>query len=112
MTKSWEDASLRVALAYPDVYEVGQSHLGLRVLYGLLNREREVLAERVFSPWPDMEAAMRAREIPLFSLESRRPVREFDIFGITLQYELTYTNILGLLDLASYDAYLSGHLND
>ena len=98
--KPWEEVSFRVALAYPDVYEVGQSHLGLRILYGLLNGEPDTLVERVFAPWPDMEAAMRARDIPLFTLESWRPVRDFDLLGFSLQYELTYTNLLCLLDLA------------
>ena len=90
----------RVALAYPDVYEVGQSHLGLQVLYGLLNSHPDFLAERVFSPWPDMEEQLRAHGLPLMSLESRTPLREFDALGITLPYELTYSNVLNLLDLA------------
>ena len=71
-----------------------------RILYGLLNGEPDTLVERVFAPWPDMEAAMRARDIPLFTLESWRPVRDFDLLGFSLQYELTYTNLLCLLDLA------------
>jgi len=90
----------RLAVVYPDVYEVGMSHLGLQILYHVLNSHPDYLAERCFSPWPDMEQEMRARNLPLFSLESRTPLREFDVIGITLPYELTYTNILNLLDLA------------
>lgn len=89
----------RFALAYPDVYEVGMSHLGLQILYHVLNSHDDFLAERVFSPWPDMEEQLRARGLPLTTLESRTPLREFDALGITLPYELTYTNILNLLDL-------------
>ncbi|MGE5550749.1 MAG: TIGR03960 family B12-binding radical SAM protein [Bacteroidota bacterium] len=98
--RSWDDARLRVALGYPDVYEVGQSHLGLRILYGLINDSQDFLAERFYAPWPDMEGAMRREGIPLFSLESWRPVRDFDLLGFSLQYELTYSNILGLIALA------------
>jgi len=98
--KNPQSARVRVALAYPDVYEVGMSHLGLQILYHVLNSQPDFLAERAFSPWPDMEASLRSRRLPLFSLESRTPLREFDVVGITLPYELTYTNILNLLDLA------------
>jgi radical SAM family uncharacterized protein len=90
----------RVALAYPDVYEVGMSHLGLQILYHVLNSHPDYLAERAFSPWPDMEAELRSRGLPLLSLESRTPLRDFDLLGITLPYELTYSNVLNLLDLA------------
>ena len=91
---------VRVALAFPDIYEVGMSHLGLAILYHLLNAREEVVAERVYAPWVDMEDLMRKRKIPLFSLESHLPLREFDIIGFTLPYELSYTNILNMLDLA------------
>lgn len=91
---------VKFLLAYPDVYEVGMSNLGLRLLYGILNRRSDALCERVFSPWPDMEAEMRRLGLPLFALESGRPAAGFDFFGLSLQYELTYTNILNLLDLA------------
>ena len=90
----------RFALVYPDTYEVGMSHLGLQILYHVLNSHPDFLAERAFSPWPDMEAELRKRGLPLFSLESRTPLREFDVVGITLPYELCYTNVLNLLDLA------------
>ncbi|MBE0479421.1 MAG: TIGR03960 family B12-binding radical SAM protein [Dehalococcoidia bacterium] len=98
--KDWDSAEIRVLLSYPDVYEIGMSNLGIVILYDILNREPGVLAERVFSPWVDMEAAMRRESVPLFSLESRQPAHEFDIFGLSLGYELTYTNMLGMLDLA------------
>ena len=100
VAKPWERAEVRLVLAYPDVYEVGQSHLGLRILYGLVNEDPACLAERVFAPWPDMEEAMRRAGVPLFSLESWRPVAEFDLIGFSLPYELTYTNILNMLSLA------------
>jgi len=92
--------AVKFALAYPDVYDVGMSNLGLRLLYHVLNARDDTVAERVFSPWVDMESEMRRLGIDLFALESGRPVREFDFLGISLQYELTYTNVLGLLDLA------------
>jgi len=100
VVKDWDQTEVKVALAYPDVYEVGMSNLGLMILYDLLNREEGVLAERVYAPWIDMEQAMREAGIPLYSLESRRPLAEFDIIGFSLQYELNYTNVLNMLDLA------------
>jgi len=98
--KDWSKAAVRVALAYPDVYEVGMSNLGMAILYDLLNQQPDWLAERVYAPWLDMEQAMRQNKIPLFSLESRRPLREFDVIGFSLQYELNYSNVLNMLDLA------------
>ncbi len=98
--KDHREMKVRVALAFPDVYEVGMSHLGLTILYHLLNDREEVVAERVYAPWVDMEDLMRKKRIPLFSLESHLPLREFDIIGFTLPYELCYTNILNMLDLA------------
>lgn len=97
--KDWASAEVRIALAYPDVYEIGMSNLALPILYDLLNQQPHVLAERVFTPWPDMEEAMRAAGIPLFSLETKRPLKQFDIVGFSLGYELTYTNVLTTLDL-------------
>jgi len=91
---------LKVALAYPDVYELGMSNLGLQILYHILNRRDDVVCERVFAPWTDMEDEMRRGGLPLFALESRTPIREFDLFGISLQHELACTNVLNLLDLA------------
>ena len=98
--KPHDQVALKVALAYPDTYEVGMSHLGLRILYDILNARPDALAERVFSPWTDLEAQMRQAGLPLWALESGRPVREFDLFGISLPYEMTFTNALNLLDLA------------
>ncbi len=98
--KSWSDTSVKMVFAFPDVYEVGMSHLGLQILYHEVNKRPDALLERVFAPWTDMEKQMRNNGLPLFSLESRRPVRDFDIIGFTLQYELSFTNILNMLDLA------------
>ena len=93
-------ASIRFAFCFPDVYEVGMSHLGMRILYSLLNEREDTYCERVFAPWTDMESRMRENCIPLFSLETRDPVGNFDFVGFTLQYEMSYTNILNMLDLA------------
>jgi radical SAM family uncharacterized protein len=98
--KDWDRVPLRVALAFPDIYELGMSNLGLAILYDIVNRQPDALAERAFSPWPDMEAAMRASGLPLFSLETRHPLSDFDILGISLPYETLYTNALNMLDLA------------
>ncbi len=98
--KEWDRTRTRVALAFPDIYDLGMSNLGLAILYDLINQQNDLLAERVYSPWPDMEQQMRMHGIPLFSLESRRPIRAFDILGISLPYESLYTNTLNLLDLS------------
>ncbi|MFC2058023.1 TIGR03960 family B12-binding radical SAM protein [Chloroflexota bacterium] len=100
VVKAWESAEVRVALSYPDIYEIGMSNFGLAIIYDLVNKKSGVLAERVFAPWVDMETEMRRLGIPLFTLESRRPVRDFDIFGFSQGYEMTYTNVLNMLDLA------------
>src|SRR5215813_2439271 len=89
----------RVCLAFPDVYDIGMSHLGTKIIYSLLNKDPDIACERAFAPWLDMEAELRARDLPLVSLETQRPLHEFDVIGISLQYELTYTNVLTLLDL-------------
>jgi len=98
--KDWERTPIRVALSYPDVYEIGMSNMALPILYDLLNAQPDVLAERVFTPWTDMMAEMKAAGIPLFSLESEHPLGKFDVIGFSLGHELTYTNILAMLDLA------------
>ncbi|MBN2083895.1 MAG: TIGR03960 family B12-binding radical SAM protein [Anaerolineales bacterium] len=98
--KDWDSTPVRVALLFPDIYEIGMSNLGLSVLYEIINAQPDALAERVYLPWDDMEAAMRREGIPLFSLENRRPVADFDLLGITLPYESLYTNALHALDLA------------
>jgi radical SAM family uncharacterized protein len=100
IVKDWEACDVRWALAFPDTYEIGMSNLGLAILYDLINGVQGLLAERVYAPWVDMEAAMRAAGLPLFSLESRRPLCEFDIIGFSLPYEQLYTNLLNMLDLA------------
>jgi radical SAM-linked protein len=96
----WESAKIRVLLAFPDVYEIGMSHLGILLLHEILNARAETLCERAFAPWLDMEEHLRSGGIPLSSLESGRPAREFDILGFSLSYELTYTNVLAMLDLS------------
>lgn len=98
--KDWEAVTAHWALSMPDVYEVGQSNLGLSILYEILNREESVLCERVYAPWTDMEKEMRERHIPLFSLESHEELSHFDFFGFSLQYEMIYSNVLNMLDLA------------
>lgn len=98
------DAKLRFALCFPDVYEIGMSHLGSRILYHVLNRMEDVACERCFAPWTDMERELRAAEIPLFTLESRRSLRACDVIGFSLLYEMCYTNILMMLDLAGVPA--------
>jgi len=97
--KHWDACELRVALAFPDVYEVGMSHVGLPLLYDALNRLEWAGAERVFAPWPDMEAYLRSHRLRLASLESSTPLNRFDIVGFSLQYELSYTNVLTMLEL-------------
>jgi radical SAM family uncharacterized protein len=89
----------RVCLAFPDVYDIGMSHLGTKIIYSLLNKDPRIACERAFAPWLDMEAELRARRLPLVSLEQQRPLHEFDVLGVSLQYELTFTNLLTLLDL-------------
>jgi radical SAM family uncharacterized protein len=99
VTKDGEKTALKFALAYPDIYEVGMSNMALPIIYEILNRQPDVLADRVFAPWVDMEAALRAADKPLLSLESKRPLKDFDVIGLSLDYELTYTNVLNILDL-------------
>lgn len=105
VTKDHKDVDVTFALAFPDVYEVSMSHLGIRILYGLLNDLPYVAAERVFAPWVDMEKEMREREIPLFSLETKTEAKDFDFLGFTLQYEMSYSNIVNMMDLAGIPLY-------
>jgi radical SAM family uncharacterized protein len=100
VVKDWEQVPMRIVLAFPDVYDLGMSNLGLFCLYDIINKRPDMLAERVFSPWPDMDAALRRAGLPLYSLESKRPLQDFDILGISLPYEQLYSNTLSLLDLA------------
>jgi radical SAM family uncharacterized protein len=97
--KYWDATAVRIALCYPDVYDIGQSNMGLGILYDILNQREDVLCERAYAPWEDMEAEMRREGVALWSLENRRPLRDFDLVGFTLQYEMTYTNVLNMLDL-------------
>jgi len=97
--KDWQQVAITFALAFPDVYEVGMSHIGLPILYRVLNDVEWIAAERVYAPWPDMEQELREANEPLTSLESRQPLHAFDILGFTLQYELSYTNLLAMLEL-------------
>lgn len=103
--KELSDDMIRFCFAFPDVYEVGMSHLGMQIIYNLLNQQNDVFCERVFAPWSDMEKAMRERQIKLFTLEKKSPVGDVDILGFTLQYELSYTNILNMLNLAGIELY-------
>lgn len=98
--KDWNSIAVKMAFAFPDVYEVGMSHLGLQILYHVVNSRQDALMERVFAPWSDLEELLRRHNIPLFSLESRRPLGDFDILAFTLQYEMSFTNLLNMLDLA------------
>lgn len=97
--KKKEDVKIRFAMCFPDVYEIGMSHLGIQILYDMFNKRKDVWCERVYSPWTDLSAIMKEEKIPLFALESQEPIKDFDFLGITLQYEMCYTNILQVLDL-------------
>ena len=105
VAKNHSEVDVTMAFAFPDVYEVSMSHLGIKILYGIVNERPDTAAERVFAPWHDMEAEMRNRDIPLFSLETKTPIRDFDLLAFTLQYEMCYTNIINMLDLAGIPFY-------
>ncbi len=105
--KNPEEVDVRFCMCFPDVYEIGMSHLGIQIIYDMLNQWDDTYCERVYSPWPDMDKVMREEKIPLFALESQEPVRNFDFLGITLQYEMCYTNILQILDLANIPLHAS-----
>ncbi len=98
--KNPRDVDIRFAMCFPDVYEIGMSHLGIQILYDMFNRRDDVYCERVYSPWMDLDKVMREKNIPLFSIESQEPIKEFDFLGITLQYEMCYANVLQVLDLS------------
>ena len=112
--KDPNQVDVRFAMCFPDVYEIGMSHLGIQILYDMFNRREDIWCERVYSPWPDLDPIMRDKHIPLFALESQDPVKDFDFLGITLQYEMCYTNILtdpgSVPDPASW--HRSGHGHD
>ena len=96
---------VQVAIAFPDVYKIGMAHLGMQIFYGQLNERPDVLCERIFAPWPDLEERMRGDDIPLFSVDSHRPAREFDVIGFSLQSEMQYTNVINMIDLAGIPLY-------
>src|SRR5690625_4547960 len=99
--KDLDKMSVKFVFSYPDLYDVGMSHLGLHILYNLINEQEKYVCERVFTPWTDMEELMRKHSLPLYTLESKEEVRNFDFLGFTLQYEMSYTNILNILDLSN-----------
>lgn len=103
--KDKASVDIRFCMAFPDVYEIGMSHLGIQILYDLFNKRDDTWCERVYSPWPDLAKILSERQIPLFALESQDAIKEFDFLGITLQYEMCYTNVLGLLDLSGIPLY-------
>lgn len=98
--KNTSEVDIRFAMCFPDVYEIGMSHLGIQILYDMLNKREDTWCERVYSPWPDLHQVMKEKDIPLFALESQDAIKKFDFVGITLQYEMCYTNILQILDLS------------
>jgi len=100
IVKNPSEVDIRFAFCFPDVYEVGMSHLGSRILYHTLNARQDTYCERAFAPWPDMEAQLRKNDIPLFTLETKDSLKEFDILGFTLQYEMSFTNILNMLNMS------------
>lgn len=100
VVKNPREVDVRFCMCFPDVYEIGMSHLGIQILYDMLNQRKDTYCERVYSPWPDLDKVMREQKIPLFALESQEPIKNFDFLGITLQYEMCYTNILQILELS------------
>ena len=110
--KNKEDVKVRFVMCFPDVYEIGMSHLGIQIIYDMLNSFEDVWCERVYSPWVDLDEIMRKEQIPLFALESQEPVKNFDFLGITLQYEMCYTNILQVLDLAGIPLLAANRTED
>ena len=103
--KDPDKVDIRFVMCFPDVYEIGMSHLGIQILYDMFNKFEDTWCERVYSPWTDLDAIMRKEELPLFALESQQPIKDFDFLGITLQYEMCYTNILQILDLSGIPLY-------
>ena len=103
--KRGSDSKLKVALCFPDIYEIGMSHLGMKILYGILNNEHDIICERFFVPWVDMEKHMREKKEAILSLESKCPLHEFDIIGFSLQYEMNYTDVLNMLELGRVPIY-------
>ena len=98
--KNPDDYDVKAVFCFPDVYEIGTANLGMQIIYEQFNRRSDAMCDRVYSPWTDLDRIMRERKIPLFAVESQRPVRDFDLLLITLQYEMCYTNVLQILDLS------------
>jgi radical SAM family uncharacterized protein len=112
VVKPWDETALHVALAFPDIYDLGMSNLGLAILYDIINKQPDMLAERTYTLWPDMEVAMRKYDVPLFSLETKHAISDFDLVGLTLPYETLYTNALNLLDLSGIPLRSSDRTED
>ncbi|MGM0419551.1 MAG: TIGR03960 family B12-binding radical SAM protein [Bacillota bacterium] len=110
--KDWDSTSYKVCIGYPDTYEIGMSHLGLKIIYHLLNARSDMLCERVFSPWLDMEELLREKDLGLYSLENKRELKDFDLLGFTLQYEMSYTTILNMLDLGKIPVFAQDRNQD
>ena len=110
--KDKEKVDIRFAMCFPDVYEIGMSHLGIQILYDMFNRREDTWCERVYSPWIDLDRIMREQHIPLFALESQDPIQDFDFLGITIQYEMCYTNILQVLDLSNIPLFASDRTDE
>ena len=110
--KDKEKVAIRFAMCFPDVYEIGMSHLGIQILYDTFNRREDTWCERVYSPWIDLDRIMREQHIPLFALESQDPIQDFDFLGITIQYEMCYTNILQVLDLSNIPLFASDRTDE
>jgi len=101
VVKDWSSVDGRICMAFPEIYDIGMSHLGTKIIYGILNKNDRIACERAFTPWVDMEAALRERNMPILSLESARPLKDFDVIGFSLQFEMTFTNALNILDLSN-----------
>ena len=99
VVKDPEKVDVRFAMCFPDVYEIGMSHLGIQILYDMFNQREDIYCERIYSPWTDLDKLMREKNIPLFTIETQEPIKKMDFIGITLQYEMCYTNVLQILDL-------------
>ncbi|MBE5962885.1 MAG: B12-binding domain-containing radical SAM protein, partial [Lachnospiraceae bacterium] len=112
VVKDPKEVDVRFCMCFPDVYEVGMSHLGIQILYDMFNQRTDTYCERVYSPWVDLDKIMREQNIPLFALESQDPIKEFDFLGITLQYEMCYTNILQVLELSQIPLYAKDRTED
>ena len=112
IVKDKSEVDVRFAFCFPDTYEIGMSHLGIKILYSLINERENYWCERVFAPCVDFEEIMRKNDIPLYALESLEPVKDFDFIGFTMQYEMSYTNVLNMLDLAHVSVWAKDRGND